>query len=270
MANSRLHAPKRNIIKPNKLLRSSTQPIVPHHMALYLQVEATLKEMIEGLVYSPGEQIPSERELAEQLGISRMTVRRAIENLIRRGLLERRSTSGTYVRQPQVYRRVGENAATGLTQMLHEEGAVAGSKLISFEIIIAPLKIAEKLSIRIGVPVCVIRRLRTANEKPFCIETSYLPQELVPDLCAEDVNNPQASLYSLLTNRYGIRLVRTYETLNMSYATHEEAKLLELKEADPVLLLKAVIFDESDRPIEYLKSVNHPGRVVFRSHSTLR
>lgn len=93
--------------------------------------------MIEGLVYSPGERIPSERELAEQLGVSRMTVRRAIENLIQRGLLERRSTSGTFVRQPQVYRRVGEDVAMGLTQMLREEGAVAGSKLLGFEVMLA-------------------------------------------------------------------------------------------------------------------------------------
>ena len=82
---------------------------------LYLQVEATLKEMIEGGDFSPGEQIPSERELSDQLGVSRMTVRRAVENLTHRGLLERRSTSGTYVRPPQVFRRMGKDVAVGLT-----------------------------------------------------------------------------------------------------------------------------------------------------------
>lgn len=270
MASPRIRASQYRNIKPKKFIRPSRESVSPNSIALYLQVEATLKEMIEGLVYSPGERIPSERELAEQLGVSRMTVRRAIENFIQRGLLERRSTSGTFVRQPQVYRRVGEDVAMGLTQLLREEGAVAGSKLLGFEVMLAPLKIAEKLAIRIGVPVCMIRRLRSANGKPFCIETSYLPQELVPDLCDEDLNKPQASLYSLLENRYGIRLVRNQETLNMSYATHEEAQLLELKEGDPVLLLKSVVFDEHDRPVEYLKSVNHPGRVIFSSRSVFK
>jgi GntR family transcriptional regulator len=236
--------------------------------ALYLQVEATLKEMIEGLSYSPGDQIPSERELSEQLGVSRMTVRRAIENLIRRGLLERRSTSGTFVRQPQVYRRVGKDVAVGITQLLREEGAVAGSKLLCFETLLAPLKIAEKLKLRLGVPVVMIRRLRTANGKPFCVETSYLSAEIVPGLSAEDLMGESASLYRILAERYGIRLSQNYETLDLSYATHEEAQLLELKEGDPVLLLRSVVMDELDRPVEYLKSVNHPKRVVFHSRST--
>src|SRR5512136_2286617 len=91
----------------NKLRSSpafNENPSVP----LYLQVEATLKEMIEDTVFSLGDQIPSERELSEQLGVSRMTVRRAIQNLIDHGLLERRSTNGTYVRQPQVLRGMGK------------------------------------------------------------------------------------------------------------------------------------------------------------------
>lgn len=236
---------------------------------LYLQVESTLKEMIEGLVYSPGDQIPSERELSEQLGVSRMTVRRAIENLVHRGLLERRSTSGTYVRRPQVYRRVGKDLAVGITQLLQEEGAIAGSRLLSFETILAPLKIAEKLQIRLGVPVIVVRRLRTANDQPFCVETSYFPADLVPGLSPNDLSDPGVSLYHILLTRYGIKLARNNETLKLSYATHEEAAALELKSGDPVLLLRSVVFDGNDQPIEYLVSVNHPERVIFQAVSTL-
>jgi GntR family transcriptional regulator len=245
------------------------KPVLTQGASLYQQVEATLKEMIEGLVYSPGDQIPSERELADQLGVSRMTVRRAVENLVRRGLLERRSTSGTYVRRPQVYRRVGKDIAVGITQLLQEEGAQAGSKLLSFETILAPLKIAEKLHIRLGVPVIVIRRLRTANGQPFCVETSYLPAELLPGLSADDLIDPHASLYRILFERYGIRLVKNNETLKLSYATHDEATLLGLKVGDPVLLLRSVVLDPNDRPVEYLVSVNHPERVIFQAVSTL-
>ncbi len=235
---------------------------------LYLQVEATLKEMIEGLVYSPGDQIPSERDLADQLGVSRMTIRRAIDNLTRHGLLERRSTNGTYVCQPQVFRRVGKDVAVGLTQMLREDGAVACSQLLAFEILYAPLKVAEKLKLRLGSPLVMIRRLRLALNLPFAIETSYLPQELVPDLKAEDLAN-NASLYSLLQQRYRVYPRKNDETLKISFATQEEAQLLEMEEGSAVVLLRSVVMDENDHPIEYLKSVNHPERVIFHSISTL-
>jgi len=244
------------------------QHTIVHNQPLYLQVEATLKEMIEGVVYSPGDQIPSERELSEQLGVSRMTVRRAIENLIRRGLLERRSTNGTYVRQPQVLRRVGKDFAMGLTQLLVQEGVNPGSRLISFQITLAPLKIAEKLGLRVGAPVIVLRRVRTANATPFCIETSYLPADLLPGLEAEDfVNN--ASLYDILRQRYNVRMVKNDETLKLSFATPDEADLLELKPGAPVLLLRCVVMDQNDRRMEYLVSVTHPELVVFHSMTSL-
>lgn len=235
---------------------------------LYLQVEATLKEMIEGVVYSPGDQIPSERELSEQLGVSRMTIRRAIENLIHRGLLERRSTNGTYVRKPQVLRRVGKDFALGLTALLQMEGAVPGSRLISFTSVMAPRKIAEKLQLRLGAPVIVIRRLRLANDVPFCIETSYLPAEKLPGLVAEDFTQ-NTSLYQLLRERYGIEMAKNDETLKLSFATPEEAELLGLKVNAPVLLLRCVVSDQSEVRMEYLVSVNHPERVIFHSMTSL-
>jgi GntR family transcriptional regulator len=245
----------------NQRLLAVSQP-------LYQQVEATLKEMIEGVVYSPGEQIPSERELSEQLGVSRMTVRRAIENLIRRGLLERRSTNGTYVRQPQVLRRVGKDFAQGLTQLLIGEGVAPGSRLISFQVIRAPLKIAEKLSLRLGEPVIVLKRVRSANDVPFCIETSYLPADLLPGLTAEDFTH-NASLYNLLRDRYSVQMVKNDETLKLSFATPEEGDLLDLKPGAPVLLLRCVVMDQNERRMEYLVSVNHPERVIFHSMSSL-
>lgn len=236
---------------------------------LYLQVEATIKEMIEGVVYSLGDQIPSERELSEQLGVSRMTVRRAVENLIQRGLLERRSTNGTYVSRPQVLRRVGEDSAKGLTQLLLDGGVSPGSRLLSFQISPAPLKIAEKLDLRLGSSVIVIRRVRTANDIPFCVETSYLPQSLLPGLSAEDFAN-NTSLYSILQSRYGVNMAKNDETVKLSYSTPEEASLLGLEPGSPVLLLRSVVIDQNDRHMEYLVSVNHPERVIFHSMSSLK
>ncbi len=246
----------------SKLNENSTVP-------LYLQVEATLKEMIDETIFSLGDQIPSERELSEQLGVSRMTVRRAIQNLTDHGLLERRSTSGTYVRQPKVMRGMGKEKTMGLTQLLQSEGVIAGSKLLSFELARAPLKVAEKLNIRLGSQVVILRRLRLANEDPFCIETSYIPYDLVPGLSAEDFSTPSSSLYNLMQERYNIKLDRNEETLKISFATLEEAEQLEIETGDPVILMRVVVMDDTGRCVEYMKSINHPVRVVFHSVAKL-
>jgi len=265
MYNSRWYRPS----TMNSKLRTLTTFVENSPVPLYLQVEATLKEMIEDTVFTPGDQIPSERELSEQLGVSRMTVRRAIQNLSDHGLLERRSTNGTYVRQPQVLRGMGKEKTMGLTQLLQQEGVEAGSKLLSFEITRAPLKVAEKLKIRLGTQVVVLRRLRLANGEPFCIETSYIPHDLVPDLSSGDFSEPKSSLYVIMQDRYDIKLDKNDETLKISFATLDEANHLEIQEGDPVILLRSVVMDVEDRCVEYLKSVNHPSRVVFHSMAKL-
>lgn len=239
-----------------------------NHTPLYLQVQETLKEMIENVEYGPGEQIPSERELSDMLGVSRMTVRRAVENLIQAGLLERRSTSGTYVRQPQVVRHVGSQYPVGLTQMLQHQEARVGARLLAFDTIRAPHKVATYLGLRLGEPVVVLRRLRTANELPFCIETSYVPAEFVPGLVQSDVEG-DVSFYGLLKERYGISMVRSEGTVKISRCLPEETDLLGLNVGDPVLFMQSVVCDTLNRNIEYVRSVNHPERVIFRSYRQL-
>lgn len=234
------------------------------HTPLYLQVQQTLKEMIEDEEFGPGERIPSERELSETLGISRMTVRRAVESLIQIGILERRSTSGTFVRQPSVIRHVGSGHPIGITQLLAGDGARPGSQLLAFEYTGAPRKVADHLGLRVGESVVKIQRLRLVNELPFCIETSYIPTSLVPDLQSGDIHQ-NSSLYELLRTRYKLEIDRSEGSVKISRCLHEEAHLLDLKEGDPVMYMVAVVYDTSNNRVEYLKSVNHPDRVTFRT-----
>lgn len=236
------------------------EPTIP----LYLQVQEMLQEMIGGTEYAPGDKIPSERELSEQLGVSRMTVRRAVDNLVRMGLLERDSTSGTRVSLPRVGRSLDEKRSQGISQMLMAEGARPGNKLLHFEVIRAPQKIADRLQLKLGSQVVVIRRLRLVNDVPFCLETSYLPAERVRGLVAEDLLGNQ-SLYALLEERFGIQHRATEREISLSYATVHEAEALRLEPGDPVLLFRGLVYDQDHKPFEYLKSVNHPKYVVFKS-----
>ncbi|MCC6312434.1 MAG: GntR family transcriptional regulator [Thermomicrobiales bacterium] len=215
--------------------------------------------MVEGSDYEPGDRIPSERELADRLGVSRVTVRRAIEDLTRLGLLERRSTSGTYVRNPSFLRDVG-GPAQGLSQRLRAAGEPS-SRLISFQTTSASRKIAQRLGLSLGAPVVLSRRLRLVNGQPVSLESSYLPQMRVPGLAAADLL--EGSLYQILRERYGIAIGPSDDILNLSWAAPDEAELLGLPADSPVLLLRSTVADAAGQPIEYLVSVNHPERVAF-------
>lgn len=239
--------------------QSTSQP-------LHLQVRASLCGSIERGVYAPGERIPSERELADELGMSRMTVRRALEDLVRDGVLERRSTSGTFVRDAAVVRRVGVESTLGLTQLLREGGAEPGSRLLSFVVRPAPSQVAAQLALPVGARVIALRRLRLANGQPFCIEASYLPSARVPGLAADDLAG-SASLYRLLEERYGIVPGTSDELLGLTRINADEAELLGLAPGESALLLRALTRDRDEQPIEYLHSINHPERVVFRTRS---
>jgi len=235
---------------------------------LYLKLEETLRNMIEGIEYEPGDQIPSERELAEKLKASRMTVRRAVELLTAQGFLERRSTSGTFVSEPNVIRSFTPGSVQSLTRQIQGKGGLAGSKLLKFDVIQAPAKVANSLQIPNRSLVFIIQRLRLSSGLPFCIETSYLPKTLVLELSESDVSG-QDSLYDLLKLRYGIIPSRSSDKLKITWPNELEAQLLGVLVNEPVLYFRSVVFDSSGIPFEFVKSINHPRRVAFQSETTM-
>ncbi|MDP2964839.1 MAG: GntR family transcriptional regulator [Pelolinea sp.] len=235
---------------------------------LYLQIEEALRDMIDGIEYEPGDQIPSEREIAEKLKASRMTVRRAVEMLTAQGYLERRSTSGTYVSEPKVIRTFTPGSVQSLTRQIQGKGGAAGSKLLSFDEIPAPAKVAKYLRLRSGSPVYIIQRLRLTSGFPFCIETSYLPKEIFNELSKGDVSS-QNSLYDYLKQRYGIIPARSTDKLKITWPTEQEVELLGLSMNDPVLYFRSVVFNSDGLPFEFVKSINHPQRVAFQSETTM-
>jgi GntR family transcriptional regulator len=228
----------------------------PRHRA----IRDALRAMIAGPDYAPGDRIPAERDLAARFGASRMTVRRAIDDLVRLGALERDSTNGTFVRRPVVTRPVG-GPVRGLSQILRDADGSPTSRLEAFAVAPAGARIARRLGTTPGEPIIELRRLRLAGERPFCVETSYVPRVIAPELTADDLDG--ASLYRVLEERYGVVPHRADETIGLGRASPDEAASLGLEPGAPVLLLRAVVFDARDVPMEYLVSINHPDRVAF-------
>ena len=230
---------------------------------VYLQAQQFIEELIDGADYGPGDHIPSERALAEQLKINRMTVRKAIDRLVLAGRLERNSTSGTRIPTPRLLRSVepAQNSRS-LARVIQLSGGTPSNRLLHFQLSTAQDSIAGHLAIPVGSSVVVIRRLWRVDETPICVETSYIPAEYVPGMDAEDLTAGQ-SLYSLLSERYGIVTGASTRTISVHTPTKMEAEALMLPDHSATLLLRLVVSDAKGRPIEYMHSVNHPIHVNF-------
>ncbi len=232
---------------------------------VYEKAQQFILDLVKGPGYRAGDRIPSERELSEMTGISRMTVRKAIGHLVDRGVLERRGTAGTFLPTAVIKRPVSEGMFShGISEIVRQCGGEPGSRLLVFERHAADARVAERLGIKTGDPVIVMRRLRTVNGQPFCIETTHMADTRVPGLVADDLLG-QRSFYDLLEQRYGIRMHGGEGVISVTTASPQEASLLELGRDTSVLLFQAVSLDVNNRPMEFLHSVNHPRMVVFQN-----
>lgn len=211
-----------------------------------------------------GDRIPSERVLADTLGASRMTVRKAVDQLVRDGLLERDSTSGTRIAAMRVVRPIDAHRPRGLSQIIDRSGGMPGSRLLAFRVQPADCRIAVHLAIDKDDPVLFLRRLRSMNDRPFCIETSYLPATRVNGLAESDLVGGQ-SLGTLLKLRYGIEFAEVDRLIKVARADPDDAGLLGLRPDAALLIQHSLTRDRFGAAVEYMISVNHPDRVVFAS-----
>lgn len=244
--------------------RQRTAPAAATRKPVYVAIEEHLRALVASRDLAPGDRVPSERTLAEELGANRMTVRKAMDRLVASGLLERAGTSGTRVALPRVTRPMGSGSAQGIARVVESAGGTPGNRLLHFALASANAKMAQRLGIAEGDELVVLRRLWTVNGTPFCVETTHIPAARVPDLHAEDLTAGQ-SLYALLRARYGIDVASGERVIGLASATDMEARQLRLRRGASILLLRLLTFDAEGHPIEYTTSVNHPQLVVFKT-----
>lgn len=235
-------------------------------MLRYRKVEEYLKKLLTSSEYAVGDRIPSERDLAERLRVNRLTVRRAVNNLIRAGLLEGNGTGGRRVAAPRMVRPLEVYRSIGMDRVIAGAGGTPSNKLLHFEIAAAGPQIAAKLKIDEDAEVIVVRRIWAIDSMPFCLETSYLAAHLVPGLCADDLVAGQ-SLYALLRTRYGHETVNAERTITVAHVNEMEARHLNLEPGAAGLALRLSVDTVDGRPIEYMVSINNPNMVAF--HSTM-
>ncbi|MFP3967790.1 GntR family transcriptional regulator [Actinomadura fulvescens] len=210
-------------------------------------VRRELLAMLGGL--DVGDALPPERRLAGTLGVSRPTLRAAIDDLVADGLLDRRHGSGTYVAEPRIAVPL---TMTSFTEDMIRRGMRPGGRVLSFRTVSAGAKIGRRLSLSPVEEVFTIRRLRLADGASMAIETLYTPTELLPGLRKEDLEG--GSFYDLLRAR-GVTIAAGTETIEPTVTTEEEAADLGVPVHTPAFLFERVTRDERGRPLEYVRSL---------------
>ncbi len=218
---------------------------------LYYQLAEQLREAIESEQYPVGARMPSVRELAQQEGISYMTVRQAIGELVNQGLLEVRKGLGTFVARSKI--TYDSRRLSSFTEDMRELGRPTRSELLSLEVGMPTPPIARHLQIGIDEPVVRIERLRYGGNEALVFDCSYLVASLCPGL--EQHRLDTTSLYELLEGTYGLKLAHSAEWLEATGANAYEAGLLRIAEGTPMILVRGVTFLTDERPIEYYKSL---------------
>ncbi len=232
----------------------------------YKVLKDKIIEDIESGKLNHGDKLPSERELAEQFGISRMTARHTLSILEREGLVERRVGAGTFITNKRI--ELDTITFNSFSKNMIGRGYTPSTKKLSIQKVPAKAVLAKKLKISEGDELIVIKRLRLVNDTPVAIEESCIPYKYCVGI--EDMIQEDASLYQLLEEKFGIVLIRAQEYMQVTFCDESESKLLRIKTESPCILLEAVAFDKEDREIEFSKSITRSDIVRYYSELRLR
>ena len=205
-------------------------------------------ELIERI--GVGGAIPSERQLSQELGVSRLTVRAAIDELAREGYLVRRRGSGTYVSEPKIAQ---ELTMSSFSEEMRRRGMRPGSRTLSLEVIHAGAYLGRCLHVSPSERIVVAKRLRLADDESMAIETLHVPESLVPGLTAEDFD--RTSFYDLLTDRYGIEIVGGIQTIEPTVTNEEESSILGVPLHSPAFQFERTTRSESGEIVEFVRSI---------------
>jgi GntR family transcriptional regulator len=228
---------------------------------VYRQIATAYEHQIREGLLPPGSPIPSERELALERGISRMTARRAIDVLALRGLVERRGRVGVTVARPKIIWDL--TSVAGLHEQLSGQGITPGAEVLRAETVAAgelDPEVGQYLHLTPQEEVHIIFRRRTGDGEPIALEHSFYPAARFPDLLQHDLT---ASLSRLLARVYGVRPARTFQRLEPTVLGVTSAAALSANLDIPVLVVAGTAWDEAGNAVQYGRDVYRGDRISF-------
>lgn len=237
-------------------------PIVDKQSAIpiYVQIEELLRERIVQGTYPVNSLIPSERDLSAQFGVSRMTVRQALLNLVKEGYLYREKGRGTFVAEEKMEQPL--NGLTSFTEDMKARGFVPGTKLIGFSKVKPDAQIAAKLGLAEEALVYKIIRIRYADNTPMAIERSFLPVGLLPELTEEAL---QGSLYAYIEQQAHLVIGQATQRMEAALAKLDDAEYLQISLPSAVVLIERISMLDDGRPFEVVRSTYRADRYKFIS-----
>jgi GntR family transcriptional regulator len=216
---------------------------VPHHR----RIEQILRERITAL--RPGDRLPSDTELVAEFGVSRMTARSAMQRLAEEGLVARQPGRGSFVAAPSAHRRA--DRLMTFTREMARRGRTPSSRLLVRAIRPSTRREADALDLPAGEPIVEIRRIRLADSEPIALESAILVGSCAATVMTADLE--RGSLHEAIA-RGGHTLRRGTGTVTAAAATAEDARLLDIRRGDPLLVERRVIADVDGRRIEATES----------------
>src|SRR5438105_6314355 len=197
-----------------------------------------------------GKTIPSERQLTQELGVSRLTVRAAPDELVRAGYLDRRHGSGTYVTEPKIAQPL---TLTSFSDDMRRRGMAPGSRTLELTTTLAGARLAHRLEVSPEARLVRVKRLRLADSQPMAMEVLHVPEALVPGLTRADFEDH--SFYELLRERYGITIASGTQSIEPTVTNEEESEVLGVPLHTPAFLFERTTVSESGRTVEFVRSI---------------
>jgi len=238
--------------------KSSVQP-------LYRQVAEQITEEIKSGIRPVDSKIPSERKLAEEFGISRMTARAAINSLVHQGLVIRRNRAGAYVSRPKLH--FDFSSSTGLHEQLRNAGIEPGAQIVFAEKIpvntLDP-EIGQALALDEQDEVYRVVRLRTANGDPIAVENSYFPVNLFPDLLDFNLTD---SIYGILKKYFSVESAGATQEIEITFLDAQWADIMDIPAGLPTLKIKRCSVTIDNKPFEFALDIFRGDRLIFTAQT---
>ena len=231
----------------------------------YITVKNRLLSDIGQGVYKQGEKLPTEREMCEMFGVSRITVRQALSELENDGWVRRTQGRGTFVRHPdhKPEKKFEQllNSNYSFSEELRKQGVTPSTRVLSLTHINAQPPLTEKLQVAPGSMIDVLLRLRLADETPYAYETSYVPSEYLNGATSDEI--ARDGLYNTMERKSGVRPNKAVEIFEAGIAPDVIAEVLGRKGVLSIMQIERIAFLD-DRPVEYCCSSVAGDKYRFR------
>ncbi|WP_133916145.1 GntR family transcriptional regulator [Streptomyces sp. NBC_00582] len=227
---------------------------------MYEVIYRDLDRQISRGTLKPGDRLPSEGEIADHYGVSRMTVRQAVGRLTDERRLVRRRGAGTFVSdRPTTPRKV--HALGPFSEEIGRDDTAIATRVHAQQVAEPPEQVTDRLGIKPRQKVIRVLRVRLVEDRPAAIQDSWIPYALAPALAQEELLG--GSLYRTLADRFGIRLTWAEQEVSAAAASSEQAALLQVHPGAPLIAITRLTHSDGDGPVEFAQSWTRPEFPLF-------